>query len=174
MRRIWTFGILLVMLVFLISGCGGPGGSGSSSGDDPVKEQGASGTAKAGSKGLRKVTIAASGGETVKLRVEIADSSAEQQRGLMDRTALGKNRGMLFVFEGEQPRSFWMKNTLIPLSIAYIDSGGRIVDLQEMKALDDEPPHYVSAEPAKYALEANKGFFADHGVEVGDPAKLPG
>ncbi len=174
MRKMGTFGILLAMLVFVISGCGGAGGPGSSSGDDPVKDQDASGTAEARSQGLRKVTIAASGGEKVKLRVEIADSPAEQQRGLMDRTALGKNRGMLFVFEGEQTLSFWMKNTLIPLSIAYIDSEGRIVDLQEMKALDDEPPHYVSAEPAKYALEANKGFFEDHGVEVGDTAKLPG
>jgi uncharacterized membrane protein (UPF0127 family) len=66
-----------------------------------------------------------------------------------------------------------MKNTLIPLSIAYMDSDGRIVDLQDMKPLDDDPPHYVSAEPARYALEVNRGFFEEHGVEVGDTADLP-
>ncbi len=62
---------------------------------------------------------------------------------------------MLFVYPDEEERSFWMRNTLIPLSIAYMDSEGRIVDIQDMKALDDDPPHYVSAEPAQYALEVN-------------------
>ena len=66
-----------------------------------------------------------------------------------------------------------MRNTLIPLSIAYIDSEGRIVDIQDMKALDDDPPHYVSAKPARYALEVNKGFFDERGVEVGDRTELP-
>jgi uncharacterized protein len=80
---------------------------------------------------------------------------------------------MLFVFPDEEVRSFWMRNTLIPLSIAYIDSEGRIVDIQDMKPLDDEEPHYVSAEPARYALEVNKGFFDERGVEVGDRAELP-
>jgi len=69
--------------------------------------------------------------------------------------------------------SFWMKDTLIPLSIAFMDSEGRIVDIQDMKALDDTPPHYTSAEPAQYALEVNKGFFAERGVEVGNRARLP-
>jgi uncharacterized membrane protein (UPF0127 family) len=80
---------------------------------------------------------------------------------------------MLFVYPEERELSFWMKDTLIPLSIAFMDSEGRIVDIQDMRALDDEPPHYNSAEPAQYALEVNKGFFDEHGVEVGDEAKLP-
>jgi uncharacterized membrane protein (UPF0127 family) len=66
-----------------------------------------------------------------------------------------------------------MKNTLIPLSIAFIGSEGRIVDIQDMKPLDDDPPSYVSARPAQYALEVNQGFFEERGVEVGDRAKLP-
>ncbi|MGI8865953.1 MAG: DUF192 domain-containing protein, partial [Rubrobacteraceae bacterium] len=82
-------------------------------------------------------------------------------------------RGMLFVYPDEREMSFWMKNTLIPLSIAYIDSEERIVDIQDMKAMDDEPTHYVSAEPAQYALEVNKGFFDERGVEVGDTVELP-
>ena len=106
--------------------------------------------------------------------VELAVTDEQRQRGLMGRERLEDGTGMLFVFPDEQVRSFWMKNTLIPLSIAYIDSDGRIIDLQDMKALDDEPPHYVSTEPARYALEANKGFFDERGVKVGDRAELPG
>jgi len=119
------------------------------------------------------VTIDASGGKKVEVRVEIADGPFEQQRGLMYRTALGEDRGMLFVYRREQPLSFWMKNTRIPLSIAYIDSKGRITDILDMKPLDDKPPHYISSEPVQYALEVNQGFFDEHGVKVGDRARLP-
>ena len=122
---------------------------------------------------LRTVTIHTSCGEEVKVRVEIADNASEHARGLMYRTTLAENRGMLFIFEGEQKLSFTMKNTLIPLSIAFIGSEGRIVDIQDMKPLDDDPPSYVSARPAQYALEVNQGFFEERGVEVGDRAELP-
>ena len=108
------------------------------------------------------------------MRVEVADDLAEQAKGLMDRTALGENRGMLFVYPEERELSFWMKNTLIPLSIAYIDSERRVVDIQDMKPLDDEPPSYVSADPAQYALEVNRGFFEERGVKVGGHVELPG
>jgi uncharacterized protein len=91
----------------------------------------------------------------------------------MYRTALGENRGMLFIYPDERELSFWMKNTLIPLSIAYIDSEGRITDILDMKPLDDRPPHYVSSEPVQYALEVNKGFFDKKGVKLGDHAELP-
>jgi uncharacterized membrane protein (UPF0127 family) len=122
---------------------------------------------------LRTVTIHTSSGEEVRVRVEIADNASEHARGLMYRTTLAENRGMLFIFEGEQTLSFTMKNTLIPLSIAFIGSEGRIVDIQDMKPLDDDPPSYVSARPAQYALEVNQGFFEERGVEVGDRAELP-
>jgi uncharacterized protein len=122
---------------------------------------------------LRTVTIAASGGEQVKVRVEVADDFVERARGLMYREELGERRGMLFVYDEEDERSFYMKNTTIPLSIAFMDAEGRIVDIQDMEPLDDEPPHYVSAEPARYALEVNQGFFEERGVEVGDRAELP-
>jgi uncharacterized protein len=122
---------------------------------------------------LRTVTIHTSSGEEVRVRVEIADDAFEIARGLMYRTTLAENRGMLFIFEGEQTLSFTMKNTLIPLSVAFIGSEGRIVDIQDMKPLDDDPPSYVSARPAQYALEVNQGFFEERGVEVGDRAELP-
>ena len=88
---------------------------------------------------LPTVTIHASCGE-VRVRVEVADDPAERAKGLMNRTTLGKNRGMLFVYPEERELSFWMKNTLIPLSIAFIDWERRIIDIQDMKPLDDSPP----------------------------------
>ncbi|HET7479874.1 MAG TPA: DUF192 domain-containing protein [Rubrobacteraceae bacterium] len=165
-----TLTIVVIAALLLLAGCGGGPGD-SSRGADTTKAS--AGETTGPTSGLRTVTIDASGGEKVKIRVEIADTPAEQEKGLMFRKSLGKDRGMLFVFPDEQVRSFWMKNTLIPLSIAYIDSDGRIIDLQEMKALDDQPPHYVSAGPARYALEANKGYFEEHGVKVGARAELP-
>jgi uncharacterized protein len=159
--------LTIALVLLLLAGCGG----GPSKAD--TKASGGDLTGAANASDLRALIID-SGAEEVEVRVEIADSPDEQARGLMERTALAEDRGMLFVFPEEQVRSFWMKNTLIPLSIAYMDSEGRIVDLQDMKPLDDEEPHYVSAEPARYALEVNKGFFKQHDVEVGDRAKLPG
>ena len=158
--------VLLALIVLVLSGCGGEqqdsAGSGASTGGE---------SATGGE--LRTVTINASGGEEVEVRVEIADEPDEQAQGLMNRTALGEDRGMLFVFDSEETLSFWMRNTLIPLSVAYIDSEGRIVDIQKMEPLDDEPPQYVSAEPAQYALEVNQGFFEERGVEVGNTTELP-
>ena len=119
------------------------------------------------------LTIRTSGGEEVEVRVEVADERAERQTGLMGRTELAQDAGMLFVFGWERNLSFWMRNTLIPLSIAYIAADGRIVDIQDMEPLDDEPPSYASAEPAKYALEVNQGFFAERGVEVGGTVEIP-
>src|ERR687894_84479 len=119
------------------------------------------------------LTITTSAGERVPVEVEVADTDAERQTGLMGQSVLPEDAGMLFVFEGDQTLSFWMRDTLIPLSIAYIDAEGRIVDIQGMQPLDDVPPHYVSAEPAQYALEVNQGFFEERGVAVGDTVELP-
>jgi uncharacterized membrane protein (UPF0127 family) len=171
----------LVLISMMLVGCGESAGSGedaaTSSGSRTATTEASGSTSgnprETTSSAPHVVTIDASGGEKVEVRVEIADDASEQSRGLMYRTALAEDRGMLFVFPDEEERSFWMRNTLIPLSIAFMDSEGRIVDLQDMKPLDDDPPHYVSAEPAQYALEANKGFFEERGVEVGDRADLP-
>lgn len=117
------------------------------------------------------VTIVNSLGERILVPVEIADTDAERRMGLMGRTALTEGTGMLFVFDAEQPLSFWMKDTLIPLSIAYIDAQGRIVDIQDMQPLDETP--HPSAAPAQYALEVNQGYFAARGIQVGDLVELP-
>ena len=162
--------LALVVLVLVLAGCGG-----ATAGPDHHSQNGTAAGKKtsSGTPDLPTVTIDASGAEKVEVRVEIADNPFERARGLMYRTALGEDRGMLFVFSKEQPLSFWMKNTYIPLSIAYIDSKGRITDILDMKPLDDKPPHYVSSEPVQYALEVNQGFFEKHGVKVGDKAELP-
>ena len=121
---------------------------------------------------LPTLTIINSVGERVPVQVEIADTDAERQQGLMGRTALAEDAGMLFVFDQEQQLSFWMKDTSIPLSIAFIDEEGSIVDIQDMQPLDETP--HLSAEPARYALEVNQGFFGERGVMVGDRVELPG
>ena len=168
-----ALGILLVLL--LLAGCDdGAAGGGSAATPSEPRAATTTDSGKATAADLPTVTIAASSGEKVEVRVEIADNASEQARGLMHRTALAENRGMLFVFPREERLSFWMKDTLIPLSIAFMDSEGRIVDIQDMKPLDDDPPSYVSARPAMYALEVNQGFFEERGVEVGDRAELPG
>lgn len=105
-----------------------------------------------------------------KLQIELACRAEEQERGLMFRRDLPENQGMLFVFEQERSLNFWMKNTYLPLSIAYIDAAGTIVDIQDMQPLDETT--HPSAKPARYALEVNQGWFKRHGVSVGTSIKL--
>lgn len=106
------------------------------------------------------------------LTVEIADNSEKSARGLMFRTSLADGTGMLFIFEDEAPRSFWMKNTFIPLSIGYFDQNKKLVDIQDMQPVKSEmeqnPKTYPSASPAKYALEVPKGWFQKHKIKIGD------
>lgn len=106
-----------------------------------------------------------------KIRVEVARTDGEKSKGLMFREKLGENEGMLFVFEREEILSFWMKNTRIPLSIAFITKDGKIVDIQDMEPFDLQS--HVSARPARYALEVNQGWFKKNGTEVGDFVRIP-
>ena len=84
----------------------------------------------------------------------------------MFRETLPEDQGMLFVFPYERVLSFWMRNTYIPLDIAFINSAGEIIDIQRMEPID-ESKHYVSNAPALYALEVNGGWFERHQIEVG-------
>ncbi len=102
----------------------------------------------------------------IEIQVEIADDADERQRGLMYRESLDENQGMLFVYPEQRTLGFWMKNTLIPLDIAYIDREGRIVDIQQMEPQTTET--HNSAAPAMYALEMNQGWFEANGIRVGD------
>jgi len=104
------------------------------------------------------------------LFVEVAVTEEERALGLMYREFLPENGGMLFIFEDEDYLSFWMKNTMIPLSIAFINSDGVIVDIQDMEPYTTTP--HVSKKPAQFALEVNQGWFKKHGVKVGDRVKF--
>lgn len=105
------------------------------------------------------------------IRVEAARTEEQKVRGLMFRESLGQDEGMLFVYDREEILSFWMKNTPLPLSIAFIDAKGRIVDLQDMQPFSLRT--YVSAFPAKYALEMHQGWFKKNGIKVGDVVYIP-
>lgn len=108
------------------------------------------------------------------LRLEIADDAEERRDGLMFRTSLDEDAGMLFVFEQESPRSFWMKNTLIPLDVLYINSSFEIVDIKNMPPCGDlDPcPSYPSAAPAQYALEINGGRATELNIRIGDTLRF--
>lgn len=100
------------------------------------------------------------------LTVEVADSTEERAMGLMYRDSLPAEQGMLFVYSDTRVRSFWMKNTRIPLSIAFIDRAGTIVHIADMRPLDETPVSSVTEVP--YALEMNQGWFTRNDVAVGD------
>jgi uncharacterized membrane protein (UPF0127 family) len=111
-----------------------------------------------------KVVFPAAG---VAVKVEVARSFDERARGLMYRTELPEDQGMLFIFGNRANQSFWMKNTYLPLSIAFIDASGTIISIQDMEPLDDETMHR-SPKPALWALEMNQGWFVENGISVGD------
>ncbi|HLG72784.1 MAG TPA: DUF192 domain-containing protein [Chloroflexota bacterium] len=119
-----------------------------------------------------QVTINAKSGPVV-MPVDIAETQAQQEYGLMNRTSLPADSGMLFVFQppaSAQQIGFWMKDTLIALSIAFVDPNLSIESIQDMQPLT-ENVHYAPADYA-YAIEANQGYFANHGVSVGDTISI--
>ncbi len=100
-----------------------------------------------------------------KLTAEVAANDDTRTMGLMHRRMLPENRGMLFVFPQPALQSFWMMNTHVALSIAFIDERGIIVNIADMKPLTTDP--HPSAKPAKYALEMNQGWFAKRSIKAG-------
>ena len=99
------------------------------------------------------------------LSVEVATNKAQRSLGLMNRTSMPDSRGMLFVYPAPAYFCMWMKNTKIPLSVAFIDAQGRVINIEEM-APQTETNHCTQRN-ATYALEANRGWFAKHGVTAG-------
>jgi len=100
---------------------------------------------------------------------EIAATDAHRMVGLMYRFSLAPDSGMLFVHDSPRALSFWMRNTYIPLSIAFIDARGRILNVEDMAPHDERP--IWSAGPALYALEMRKGWFAQRGIGPGAEVK---
>lgn len=174
---------LLALLGLLLPGaCGDPGGEGA--GSATASGRAASGGAEAadgagggraeleGQEAAGSDSASEPGGEVrirvagIPVTVEVADESSERERGLMGRDSLPDDHGMLFVYGQEATRSFWMRNTRIPLSIAFLDRRGHVVDIQQMDPESDSL--YTSRQPAMYALEMDRGWFREHGVAVGD------
>jgi uncharacterized membrane protein (UPF0127 family) len=154
----------------------------------------ATGTDEGAGRALPAITFTGSQGRTATLAVEVADDAGEMQCGLMHRTSLPEGQGMVFIYAQDANGGFWMRNTLIPLSIAYAAADGRIVDILEMKPVpsprmtpwrladgrevaiaDGEPvpagATWVTYPPRaeyRYVIEANQGWFARHGIAAGD------
>ena len=112
------------------------------------------------------VTIRRADSSTQDLNIEIAENDAHRSTGLMFRTTMPEDSGMLFIFPIDTDGAFWMKNTLLPLSIAFIALDGRIVDIKNM-----EPQSETLHQPTskyRFALEVNQGYFARKRINVGD------
>ncbi len=105
------------------------------------------------------------------IRAEVARTPAQIVTGLMFRKEMAAHEGMLFVFDQPGPRCFWMKNTLLPLTLAYIADDGAIVDLIDMQPLTEAS--HCSSQPVRYVLEMNQGWFAKRGIKPGFKLKGP-
>ena len=99
------------------------------------------------------------------IRAEVAADIPTRMRGLMYRTSMPANAGMLFIFDEATTHCMWMKNTLIPLSVAFIDDGGTIINIADMQPQSEQS--HCAAKPARYALEMNRGWFAQRGIKPG-------
>ncbi len=99
------------------------------------------------------------------VRAEVAHTFETRARGLMQRPALGPNEGMLFVFPDAAAQCMWMKNTLIPLSVAFIDESGAIINVEEMQPHSERT--HCAKKPAKFALEMSRGWFAEKNIRPG-------
>ncbi|HLG23458.1 MAG TPA: DUF192 domain-containing protein [Candidatus Nanoarchaeia archaeon] len=109
------------------------------------------------------------GKQIIRINVEVADEEKEWEKGLMLRDKLDENSGMLFVFEREKSQSFWMKNTLIPLDMIFINQNFGIVDIKYAVPCEKDPCKlYKSAKPAKYVLEVNGNFTARNNINLGN------
>ena len=152
----------LVALVVAACGTGSPGSGASAA--SPVTTSG---------KPPSFLSIRTESGEPATLHVDIADDDVERAQGLMGVTQLPADQGMAFVWDEPHLGSFWMKDTLIPLSIAFWDTHGRVIAIIDMEpCTTDDCPNYGPGVPFMGAVEANLGWFEDHGVAVGDHVEL--
>jgi uncharacterized membrane protein (UPF0127 family) len=155
-------GILFAALALILGAC--------SSSPSP---KGASSTSHASSPTYPAVARFTSGSDTAELHVAIARTEAQKERGLMRLTTLPEDDGMAFVWDAPTQTAFWMKDTPVPLSIAFVDADGTIVTIRDMPPCAADPcPSYASRSPFVTAIEANRGWFARHGIGVGDRMTL--
>lgn len=101
-----------------------------------------------------------------RIEAELAHTDSARRIGLMNRREMPAHRGMVFVFPALATHCMWMRNTLLPLSVAFIDEAGRIINIEDMQPQTES--NHCAAAPARYALEMNLGWFAERGVKPGD------
>lgn len=101
-----------------------------------------------------------------RIEAEVASTPQTRAQGLMHRRDMPQQHGMLFVFTQEAQHCMWMRNTLIPLAVAFLDDSGRILNVEEMQPQNES--NHCAARPARYALEMNAGWFAQRGLKRGD------
>jgi hypothetical protein len=118
-----------------------------------------------------RVVLETSTGARHAVDVELARTEPERRKGLMDRASLPENAGMLFIFDETSVQSFWMKNTLIPLDMVFIDEDGRIVGIVE-SAEPRTLTERTVGKASRYVLEVNGGWARSHGVRAGDRARF--
>ena len=159
---------LSVWFLLLLAACSDAGGTAGPAGP------GAARAAEAGPTGPVALVLEAPGDSELTLSVEVADAPSERSTGLMGRTQMGPDEGMVFLFPGDVDGSFNMKNTLLPLSIAFFDSHGRILRLLDMDPCEADPCQpYRPGVTYRGALEVHQGYFAEHGVRPGWRVHLP-
>lgn len=103
------------------------------------------------------------------LRVEVASTEAERRLGLMHRRSLGEDQGMVFTYDKPSPQAMWMRNTLIPLSVAFVGADGRILNIEDMQPLTEDA--HASKGNAAWSIETNLGWFRKRGIRPGDRVK---
>lgn len=100
-----------------------------------------------------------------RIEAEVAADQADRMQGLMQRRSMAPQQGMLFVFPQAARHCMWMRNTLLPLSVAFLDEGGRILNIEDMQPQTED--NHCAAAPARFALEMNRGWFAARGLKPG-------
>ncbi len=160
-RARWSVG--WVVVVVALAGCG----TSAPPGDTPTPQM-----ASLGPPAMSAVFATAEGTHP-SLRVWVAATPEARARGLMFVPSLPADQGMAFLEGGPSTTAYWMKNTLIPLSIAFVDAGDAVVTIRQMTPCTADPcPTYSATAPYETAVEANTGWFTDHGVGVGDHLTL--
>lgn len=158
---------LFVVLVFL-AGCGDSPGTTVST-VPPMSSGSSTSSGSMTSNSRAKVVFHTATGDSI-LKVEVARTGAEKEKGLMGVSSLDTDSGMIFVWDSPVTTPFWMKDTLIPLSIAFLSGDGTVLDIQEMEA--QTLNLHAPGKAYFYAVEANKGYFSRHGITSGDKAEI--
>lgn len=168
-----------VLLLVLAAGClgtndgtAGAGGEGALRDESGAPSPGVEGAVTGFPDSTENYTLYVDGEEYGEVTLEVANTAGERSRGLMGREELPRDRGMVFVYPDEETRSFWMKDTLIPLDMVFLDAEMRVLNVEHAEPQPDAPDSelewYHSDGGARYVLEFNAGFADRAGIEAGD------